>query len=93
MCGTCQHFDVRKEYQAGIPASYARRARINLPPNVECGTCRRFPPLASAGSATVWPIVRDDEWCGEWKLAERWCMTTPRPDGAEAKRKALGLIG
>jgi hypothetical protein len=71
MCATCQHFDVRKEYQAGIPASYPGRARINLPPNEECGTCRRFPPLASVNSVAVWPIVKEDEWCSEWKVSER----------------------
>jgi len=70
MCATCQHFDVRKEYQAGIPASYAGRPRINLPPNVQCGTCRRLPPLDSATSATVWPVVMEEECCSEWKLSE-----------------------
>ena len=71
MCATCQHFDVRKEYTAGIPASYPGRARINLPPNPACGTCRRVPPLASLNSASAWPIVMEDEWCSEWKLNER----------------------
>jgi len=70
VCTTCQHFDVRKEYEAGIPASYPGRARINLPPNTACGTCRRFPPLASATSASVWPIVIEDAWCSEWKMSE-----------------------
>lgn len=71
MCPTCQHYDTRKEYTAGIPAGYVGRARINLPPGDECGTCRRWPPLASVNAAAVWPIVRDDEWCSEWKANER----------------------
>jgi len=25
---------------------------------------------AWATAASVWPIVRDDEWCSEWKLSE-----------------------
>ena len=43
MCATCQQFDVCKEYEAGIPATYPGRARIDQPPNTACGTCRRFP--------------------------------------------------
>ena len=92
MCATCQHFDVRKEYQAGIPAATQAALGSTSLPNLECGTCRRFPPLASVTAASVWPIVREDEWCSEWKMNER-PDETPGPDGAEAKRKALGLIG
>jgi hypothetical protein len=61
MCVTCQHIDVRKECAAGIPASSPGRTRINLPPNTACGTCRCFPPLASATATSVWPIVQEDE--------------------------------
>jgi len=66
-CATCQHFDVRKEYVAGSPGAYVGSTRINLPPNDPCGTCRRWPPLASINTVSVWPIVREDEWCSEWK--------------------------
>ena len=69
MCATCQHLDVRKEYTAGMPASYPGRARINLPPNTSCGTCRRFPPLASVNAASVWPIVMEDAWSGSYRRA------------------------
>ena len=85
MCATCQRFDVRKECTAGIPASYPGRARINLPPNTACGTCRRFPPLASATAASAWPIVREDERCSEWRANEskvyRKAIPDLKPDG------------
>ena len=87
-CATCQHFDVRKEYEAGIPASYPGRARINLPPNEECGTCRRWPPLASVNTVAVWPIVRADEWCSEYELNERPVYKEAFP-GRKTKEEAL----
>jgi hypothetical protein len=37
------------------------------------GQCRRTSPLLSPGTAKsymiegVWPTVRDDDWCGEWR--------------------------
>ena len=45
------------------------------------GQCRRGSPMLNPINAKaymiegVWPHVRDDDWCGEWKLATR-CMDT-----------------
>jgi hypothetical protein len=38
----------------------------------EVGECRRYPPSRSrfVGNIEwqdVWPIVRRDDWCGEWR--------------------------
>jgi hypothetical protein len=41
------------------------------------GQCRRASPMLHPINAKaymiegVWPHVRDDDWCGEWKLATR----------------------
>lgn len=32
--------------------------------------CRRFPPVMVAfqdAAAATWPLVHDEEWCGEWR--------------------------
>jgi len=55
-CGTCCYFDVL----AADPAK---------------GLCRRHAPPVNAsakdkintGHAERWPVVCDDDWCGEWK--------------------------
>jgi hypothetical protein len=45
------------------------------------GQCRRSAPVLSPVNAKVsmiegvWPTIRDDDWCGEWKAAPR---ATPR---------------
>lgn len=47
------------------------------------GQCRRHAPLLNPNPITakayvvegIWPLVRDDDWCGEWKIilqAEEW---------------------
>lgn len=41
------------------------------------GQCRRCAPLLSPNPSKayqiegVWPTVRDDDWCGEWKILPR----------------------
>src|SRR5260370_28490958 len=42
------------------------------------GQCRRHSPHLSPINATkaylvegVWPLIRDDDWCGEWRAAAR----------------------
>ena len=59
--------------------------RQNANPNdgkvTQWGQCRREAPMLHPINAKsymiegVWPHVRDDDWCGEWKLATR-CMDT-----------------
>jgi hypothetical protein len=38
--------------------------------------CRRYPPTSvyeadTEGTAPSWPLVHEQEWCGEWKEAHR----------------------
>ena len=62
-CVACQFYD-RNELEA----------REN---GVRWGKCRRTGPIVHPLSAKsylvegVWPNVRDDDWCGEWVLANR----------------------
>ena len=57
-CTTCQYYD-----------------RQNKGPGV--GQCRREAPSLSPLNAKaymiegVWPTVRDDDWCGEWKAGRK----------------------
>lgn len=75
------------------------------------GQCRRHGPQLNPNPINakayvvegIWPLVRDDDWCGEWKIilrAEEWLPESPaaeelppiparepRPEPAEA---ALG---
>lgn len=30
------------------------------------GICRRYPPVSDPGHIPKQPIVRSDDWCGEW---------------------------
>ncbi len=55
--------------------------RQNVKPNdgkvTQWGQCRREAPMLHPINAKtymiegVWPHVRDDDWCGEWKMATR----------------------
>ena len=64
-CVSCQFYD-RK---AGKQAADSRAT--------QWGQCRRTAPMLNPVNAKsymiegVWPHVRDDDWCGEWKLAAR----------------------
>jgi len=63
-CQTCQFYDRRKANGGSAPSA---------------GQCRRSAPHLSPVSVNaksyqiegVWPTVRDDDWCGEWKLLAR----------------------
>jgi hypothetical protein len=61
-CQTCQYYD-RKKAAGGSAPSW--------------GQCRRSAPQLNPINAKsymiegVWPTVRDDDWCGEWKLLAR----------------------
>ena len=56
------------------------------------GQCRRHSPRLNTATAKmyvvegVWPLVRDDDWCGEWKILtrmlEEWVPDAP-PVGLE----------
>jgi len=44
---------------------------------VRTGQCRRCAPMLTPNPGKsyhiegVWPTVRDDDWCGEWKILPR----------------------
>ena len=64
-CLTCQYFD-------------RRNAKAKDVKSTQWGQCRRAAPMLSPQNAKphmiegVWPHVRDDDWCGEYKgLAQR----------------------
>jgi hypothetical protein len=63
-CISCQYYD-RK---------HARAAAGGAP---QWGQCRRTAPMLNPVNAKsymiegVWPTVRDDDWCGEWKILAR----------------------
>ena len=64
-CVSCQFYD-RK---AGKQAADSRAT--------QWGQCRRTAPMLNPVNAKsymiegVWPTVRDDDWCGEWKAHGR----------------------
>jgi hypothetical protein len=72
-CVNCQYYD-----------------RRNARPNdgrspVMWGQCRRHSPhLSPAGAQKtylvegVWPLVRDDDWCGEWRAPARSAVARVR---------------
>jgi hypothetical protein len=59
--------------------------RQNAKPNdgklTQWGQCRREAPMLHPINAKsymiegVWPHVRDDDWCGEWKMGTRFMDT------------------
>ena len=63
-CMTCQFYD-RKHAKGGAGAAPS------------WGQCRRSAPQLNPLTAKsymiegVWPTVRDDDWCGEWKVLAR----------------------
>ena len=61
------------------------------------GQCRRHAPQLNPNPINakayvvegIWPLVRDDDWCGEWKVilrAEEW-----QPEDAQAPARADDL--
>ena len=63
-CVNCEYYDRRR----------ARRTDGKAP---MWGQCRRHSPRLNPATAKayvvegVWPLVRDDDWCGEWKILTR----------------------
>ena len=63
-CATCNFFDRRNA--RGVDGRSSRS-----------GQCRHGAPMLSPLTTKtyqiegVWPTVRDDDWCGEWKAAAR----------------------
>jgi hypothetical protein len=64
-CQVCQYYD-----RQNVKPSDGKAA-------TQWGQCRREAPMLHPINAKsymiegVWPHVRDDDWCGEWKLALR----------------------
>ena len=65
-CVACQFYDRANSQQAQADAR-----------GIQWGQCRRSAPhlhpvnQKSFMIEGVWPHVRDDDWCGEWKAARR----------------------
>jgi hypothetical protein len=63
-CQLCQYYD-RQNVRSGDGKA------------TQWGQCRRGSPMLHPINAKsymiegVWPHVRDDDWCGEWKLVQR----------------------
>ncbi len=63
-CLNCQFYDRKRDKAAESRA-------------LQWGQCRRTAPMLNPTTAKsymiegVWPTVRDDDWCGEWKLMTR----------------------
>ncbi|MEP7183273.1 MAG: hypothetical protein ABI886_13900 [Betaproteobacteria bacterium] len=63
-CLNCQYYDRKRE------KSVEGRS-------LQWGQCRRAAPMLNPTTAKsymiegVWPTVRDDDWCGEWKTMTR----------------------
>ena len=64
-CQVCQYYD-----RHNVRSNDGKAA-------TQWGHCRREAPMLHPINAKsymiegVWPHVRDDDWCGEWKLATR----------------------
>jgi hypothetical protein len=62
-CVTCQYYDRRNGAGDGKGPTW--------------GQCRRTAPMLHPVNVKsymiegVWPHVRDDDWCGEWKIVPR----------------------
>jgi hypothetical protein len=78
-CNTCQYYDRRQvNGVSGAP---------------QTGQCRRTAPMLNPVNAKpymiegIWPTVRDDDWCGEWKIIAR------RVDGRSVEATNSAAIG
>jgi len=78
-CMSCQYYD-------------RKHAKPSAGGVQQWGQCRRSAPMLNPINAKsymiegVWPTVRDDDWCGEWKLLAR------RVDGRVAEAPNASLI-
>jgi hypothetical protein len=63
-CIRCHYYD--RKHAKGAPGAAP-----------SWGQCRRAAPMLNPGNTKsymiegVWPTVRDDDWCGEWKIMTR----------------------
>ena len=79
-CLSCQYFD-------------RRNARSKDAKSTQWGQCRRSAPMLSPQSAKphmiegVWPHVRDDDWCGEYRAG-----SARRTDSRPAETFAPGPL-
>jgi hypothetical protein len=70
-CVTCQFYDRR--------SSRPSDGRTTM-----WGQCRRHSPHLNPTTAKsylvegVWPLIRDDDWCGEWKALTRPAVAPSR---------------
>jgi hypothetical protein len=82
-CVACQYYD-------------RQPAKSNDGKGVMWGQCRRTAPMLHPIVAKsymiegVWPHVRDDDWCGEWKQTTRRVDTRP-PELASTGPLVAGL--
>ena len=83
-CVNCEYYD-------------RRRARPTDGKAPMWGQCRRHSPLLNPATAKAyvvegaWPLVRDDDWCGEWKILTRMLeeLTTGRACGRRRGRQPI----
>jgi hypothetical protein len=84
-CVTCHYYDRRST--RGVDGRTCRS-----------GQCRRTAPLLSPVSSKayqiegVWPTVRDDDWCGEWKVLPRRAMQFATAACQLADRSAVASL-
>ncbi len=63
------------------------------------GQCRKHSPLLNPINAKqymvegVWPLVRDDDWCGEWRSPTRAVMARPRFAGRGDTATVVAIAG
>ncbi len=88
-CVNCQYYDRRD----------ARPTDGRAP--VMWGQCRRDSPHLSPLSATkaylvegVWPLIRDDDWCGEWRAPTQSSVARARftPRAVEVTSTAAAAV-
>ncbi len=71
-----------------------RNGKSNDGKAMQAGQCRRAAPALNPVNAKsymiegVWPTVRDDDWCGEWKALVR----RAEPGRASEASSAIGAL-
>lgn len=65
LCSNCEFWD-----KAGLQKQLLRIGRLAPTENnyQHSGYCRRYPPTGNITTDIAYfPIIEDNEWCGEWK--------------------------